>query len=81
MCYGQHPRPVTRGLLITLGAGTASASIVAAPWWITVSLLGLPLIVLAAIFLPAVWSRRPARRRDARLLSERILRVFERRRR
>ncbi|WP_345015048.1 hypothetical protein [Streptomyces shaanxiensis] len=71
---------MTRGLLITLSAGAATASIAAAPWWITVSLLSLPLIAISAIFLPAVWSRRPARRRDARLLSERILRMFERRR-
>lgn len=78
MCDGQHHRPVTRGLLITL---SGSALIAAAPWWITAILLGLPLIVLAAIFLPAVWSRRAARRRAARLLSERILSTFGRRHR
>jgi hypothetical protein len=66
---------VTRRLPIAV----VLASIAAFPW-ARVAMVSVVLVIVGGIFLPAVWSREPARRRDARLLAERILRLFERRR-
>lgn len=79
VCNGEHQCSVIRGLSMALGVGTASAAFTAFPQ-IGVVALGITVVVIAGIFLPAIWSRSPDRRRDARLLAFRILRLLERRR-
>ncbi|WP_327175457.1 hypothetical protein OG599_09155 [Streptomyces sp. NBC_01335] len=69
---------MSRRLPIALSALAATSASVAVSPWIAVAAISMPLIVFFGIFMPAVWSKRPARRRDARLLAERILRMLER---